>query len=62
MRLEVLGQLKKSNDLIRNRTRDLPVRSIVPQPTTLPRAPMNHKHNEIREELGVRNATVTGNC
>jgi hypothetical protein len=30
---------EKSSDLIGNRTRDLPVCSIVPQPTTLPRAP-----------------------
>jgi hypothetical protein len=29
---------EKSNDLIGNRTRDLPARAIVPQPTTLPRA------------------------
>jgi hypothetical protein len=39
MRLKGLGQLKKSNDLIGNRTRDLPACSIVPQPTTLLRAP-----------------------
>jgi hypothetical protein len=38
VRLEGLGQLKKSNDLIRIRSRDLPACSIVPQPTTLPRA------------------------
>jgi hypothetical protein len=38
MRLEELGQLKKSNDLISNGTHDLPACSIVPQPTTLPRA------------------------
>jgi hypothetical protein len=37
--MEGLGQLKKSNDLIRNRTRDFPACSIVPQPTTLPRSP-----------------------
>jgi hypothetical protein len=34
--LEGLGKLKKSNDLIGNRTRNLPNFSIVPQPTTLP--------------------------
>jgi hypothetical protein len=39
MRLEGLGQLKQLNDLIDNRTRDLPACSIVPQPTTLPGAP-----------------------
>jgi hypothetical protein len=38
-RLEGLGKLKKSNALIENRTRDLPAFSVVPQPTTLPRAP-----------------------
>jgi hypothetical protein len=32
--LEALGQLKKSNDLNGNRTRDLPTCSVVPQPTT----------------------------
>jgi hypothetical protein len=37
VRLERLGKLKKkSNDLIGNRTRVLPARGIVPQPTTLP--------------------------
>jgi hypothetical protein len=40
MRLERLGQLKKSNDLIGNLTRTLPAYSIVSQPTTLPRAPL----------------------
>jgi hypothetical protein len=30
---------KESNDLIGNQTRDLPACSIVPRPTTLPRAP-----------------------
>jgi hypothetical protein len=36
--LEGFGQLKKIH-LIGTRTRDLPACSIVPQPTTLPRAP-----------------------
>jgi hypothetical protein len=40
VRLEGLGQLKKSNDLIGIWTRDLPACSIAPQPTTLPRAPI----------------------
>jgi hypothetical protein len=39
MRLESLDELKKSNYLIGNRTRDLSACSRVPQPTTLPRAP-----------------------
>jgi hypothetical protein len=37
--LEGLGQLKNSDDLNGNQTRNLPACSIVPQPTTLPRAP-----------------------
>jgi hypothetical protein len=32
VRLEGLGQLKKNNDFIGNRTRDLPAYSIVPPP------------------------------
>jgi hypothetical protein len=32
--------LKRSDDLIGNRTHDLPACSIAPQPTTLPRAPI----------------------
>jgi hypothetical protein len=40
MRLERLRQLKKSNDLIGNRTRNLPVCITVPQPSMLPRAPI----------------------
>jgi hypothetical protein len=38
MRLEGLGQFKKSNDFIGTWTRGLPACSIVPEPTTLPRA------------------------
>jgi hypothetical protein len=39
VRLEVLGQLKKKLWLHRERSGDLPACQIVPQPTTLPRAP-----------------------
>jgi hypothetical protein len=39
VRLEGLGQLKKSNDLTGNQTRDLSACNVMPQPTTLPRAP-----------------------
>jgi hypothetical protein len=39
VQVEGLDQLKKLNDLIGNRTRDLPACSIVPQPTTLPLVP-----------------------
>jgi hypothetical protein len=42
MHLEVLCKFKdKSNYLIGNRTRGLPACSIVPQPTTLPHAPIS---------------------
>jgi hypothetical protein len=34
-----IRSIEKSNDLIGNRTRDLPACSVVPQPSTLPRAP-----------------------
>jgi hypothetical protein len=34
--------IDKSNGFIRNRNRDLPACSKVPQPTTLPRAPTRH--------------------
>jgi hypothetical protein len=45
VRLEGLGQLKKSNDHIWNRTRDLAACiSIMPQPTTPPRAPKVHRN------------------
>ena len=33
--------MEKSNDIIGNRTRDLPACSAVPQPTVPPRAPKN---------------------
>jgi len=33
--------MKNPNDIIGNRTRDLPTCSAVPQPTTLPRAPVS---------------------
>jgi hypothetical protein len=40
VQLEGLGKFKTPNDLIRTLTRDLPARSIVPQPTMLPRGPI----------------------
>jgi hypothetical protein len=46
VRLEGLGQLKKIH-LIRTQTRDLLACSIVPQPTTLPRAPKVDKSIRI---------------
>jgi hypothetical protein len=46
VRLEGLGQLKKIH-LIGTRTRDLPACSIVPQPTTLPRASHRNSSSSI---------------
>jgi hypothetical protein len=54
MRLEGLGQLKKSNDLIEIRTRDLPACSIVPQPTTLLCASPG-KYSALNYSLGSSN-------
>jgi hypothetical protein len=39
--------IEKSNELIGNRTRDLPACSIVPQPTTLPRAGLRTVSHKI---------------
>jgi hypothetical protein len=36
-----IRSIEKSDDLIKIRTRDLPACSVVPQPTTLPRAPLH---------------------
>jgi hypothetical protein len=44
VRPEGLCQWKKSNDIIGNRTRDLPARSAVPQQTALRRAPFWCSH------------------
>jgi hypothetical protein len=51
LRLERLGQFEKSNELIGNRTRYLPACSIVPQPTTLPRAPLNNYVRNINKKI-----------
>jgi len=39
--------MKKSNDTIGNRTRDLPTCSPVPQPTALPRAPQYCRYGNV---------------
>jgi len=48
--------IKNSIDTIRNRTRDLPTCSAVPQPTALPRAPLYVKYplflSDINEYCG----------
>jgi len=41
--------LKKSNDTIGNRSRDLPAYSAVPQPTAPPRAPLEYVGKSINE-------------
>jgi hypothetical protein len=42
---------KNSNDTIGNRTRDVPVCSVVPQPTTPPRAPVEVCSNKINLKI-----------
>jgi hypothetical protein len=62
--LEGLGQLKKINDLIGNRTRYLAACSIVPQPTTLPRAPKDQVYSQrvnTLDELKARIAAAITN-
>jgi hypothetical protein len=50
VRLEELGILKKSNDLIETRNRDLPAYSIMPQPTTLSIPPFAiYKHKNLKD-------------
>jgi len=43
--------MKYSSDTIGNRTRDLPARSIVPQPTAPPRAPKYIKYLPLMQFL-----------
>jgi hypothetical protein len=50
VRLEGLGKVKNSNYLIGILTGDLPACGVVPQPTTLPRAPISY---ECRINLSV---------
>jgi hypothetical protein len=47
---------EKSNNLIAIRTRDLPACSIVPQPTTLPRAPTPLGTHRIERWVGPRSS------
>jgi hypothetical protein len=64
VRLKGLSQLKKSSDIIGIWTRDLPACSIVPQPTTLPRAPnlemtgqyLQYELNRYEEAVSFSNA------
>jgi hypothetical protein len=50
---------EKSNHLIGNRPRDLPAGSIVPQPTTLPRAPIT-MYTEFKFNCLIYPAAFTG--
>jgi hypothetical protein len=52
VQLEGSGQLKKFSDLIENKTHCFPACSIVPQPTTLPRAPyLKHNTNNNYDQI-----------
>jgi hypothetical protein len=64
VQLEGLGQLKKSSNLIGNGTRDLPACSIVPQPTTLPGAPITYRagQNFTLMKLEVMTEEAFQNC
>jgi hypothetical protein len=57
VRVEGLGKLKKSNDLMWNRTRKLPTYSRMPQPTTLPRAHFS-LHHIPKTQFGIWQATL----
>jgi hypothetical protein len=51
VRLQGLGKLKKFNDLIGNRTRDLPAYTIIPQTTTLPGEPICPYEKSLRNTM-----------
>jgi hypothetical protein len=53
--LKGLGKLKKFNGLIRNRTRDLPACSIVPEPTSVPSQSTNSINNSLKGNSSLRN-------
>jgi hypothetical protein len=49
---EGLGKFKKFNDLTGKRIRDLPLCTIVPQPTTLQRDPKeNNNNNNVNVQI-----------
>jgi hypothetical protein len=50
--------MEKSNDLIGNRTRDLPACSIIPQQTTLPLVPTGVSIDTISADITVINEPV----
>jgi hypothetical protein len=60
-----IRSIEKFNDFIGNRTRDLPARSIVPQPTTLPRAVgmyISTPYNPVRVYLNRGSIEVLFGC
>jgi hypothetical protein len=53
---------EKSNELMRNRTRDLQAFSIVPQPTTLPRVSINESACIIPVDFSTGHVTMRFPC
>jgi hypothetical protein len=53
VRLEGLGKLKNPDDLIWNRTCDLPACSVVPQPTMLPRGPLIYIYIYVHKQYNL---------
>jgi hypothetical protein len=56
-----IRSIEKSNDLIAIRTRDLAACGIVPQPTTLPRAPTNPTWPDLGSNPGSRGGKPAAN-
>jgi hypothetical protein len=46
--------MKKYNNIIGNRTRDLPTFSVVPQPTVLQRAPKQYCQSISRQQYSIK--------
>jgi hypothetical protein len=61
VRLQELGELNKSNDIIGTQNRDPPACSIMPQPTIIPRAPFYFsKQQQISNILSRVRVTTDG--
>jgi hypothetical protein len=57
--------MKNSSDTIRNRTRDLPACSAVPQPTAPPRAPLTKRlqpNDNMEHNNNCNNTAILVNC
>jgi hypothetical protein len=61
MAAEKITPIKNSNDTIRNRTRDLPACSAVPQPTEPPRAPFCTGNRDITLSIMVQTVPTNSN-